>query len=748
MSNFAPDKSDYIFDNPRQTSSREPYQFQIEAFTAMDKLKARNPTGFSSMLVLPTGAGKTFTAAHWIIKNYLNSGVKVLWIAHRSELLRQAGEAFYENVTKETLPDRDSYRTFLASSEFGRSVKIIEAKPDVVIASRQSVVSWDNLNYYIQWACSDRKKEDRQLLIVFDEAHHAAARSYQTIIKEMKRVVPHLDILGLTATPYRTGKNEQGSLKSIFSTDNGIVYSVDMNTLIKDGFLSNPIPEEIKTGVDMINIFDKKDLRRISASDFSSLGEEKLRKVTQNSRRNRLIVDTYLNNRKRYGKTIVFAIDVVNAIALNAIFKSVGVRSDYVVSGLVQGHGHSAAERNPSVIRAFRNGELDVLVNVNILTEGTDIPDVQTVFLTRPTTSRVLMTQMIGRGLRGPVAHGTKDAYIVSFIDDWRNLVAFESPKSLLEGEDDVRLYLNEGKKSIIEYISAVEVEGYAVSLYESTPPILSNVKELFPYATITVSFMSSEDNDNECERQMDILVFDEARASFEGVQSDILRIFNDTNVDYSEDFIQQQAMDLFFKYAEKQDGKYIGFSTATIIGIIKHYLNNNEMPPIVPLAERVQLYELAESIREKYLCLSDEDAQKEMLTAIWKSDDKIRAWYTLDVFIGKMQVNFKRMEKKEYLAPTTIRAAKEDMDMGELQKHFPAYYEELKTYVYSRAFDKDSGCYISAEPYEGVYFKSPNRGEFEIDHIIPISDGGKTIKENLQLLYWKQNRKEGKKRY
>jgi len=65
-----------------------------------------------------------------------------------------------------------------------------------------------------------------------------------------------------------------------------------------------------------------------------------------------------------------------------------------------------------------------VLVNVNILTEGTDLPSVQTVFLARPTTSTILMTQMIGRALRGEKAGGTATAYIVSFVDHWRDKIA------------------------------------------------------------------------------------------------------------------------------------------------------------------------------------------------------------------------------------------------------------------------------------------------------------------------------------
>ena len=69
-----------------------------------------------------------------------------------------------------------------------------------------------------------------------------------------------------------------------------------------------------------------------------------------------------------------------------------------------------------------------------MLTEGTDVPEAQTVFLTRQTTSRILLTQMVGRALRGPRFGGTPDAYIVSFIDDWKQRIHWATYDQLEEG--------------------------------------------------------------------------------------------------------------------------------------------------------------------------------------------------------------------------------------------------------------------------------------------------------------------------
>lgn len=93
-------------------------------------------------------------------------------------------------------------------------------------------------------------------------------------------------------------------------------------------------------------------------------------------------------------------------------------------------------EENQRNLEAFRQGKLDVLINVNILTEGVDLPKTKTVFLARPTVSTILMTQMVGRALRGSGAGETNTTYIVSFIDDWGEHIAWVNPESLFSGDN------------------------------------------------------------------------------------------------------------------------------------------------------------------------------------------------------------------------------------------------------------------------------------------------------------------------
>ncbi|MCD8500387.1 MAG: hypothetical protein LRY71_00245 [Bacillaceae bacterium] len=144
-------------------------------------------------------------------------------------------------------------------------------------------------------------------------------------------------------------------------------------------------------------------------------------------------MQAYLDKKEQYGKLLVFAINKIHAIELNKLFRERGVASEFVISSVpsIEIDIDLSTQANREKIRKFKDNELDVLINVNILTEGTDLPDVQTVFLTRPTTSPVLMTQMVGRALRGKEAGGTEKAYIVSFVDEWKNKIAWVNPSNL-----------------------------------------------------------------------------------------------------------------------------------------------------------------------------------------------------------------------------------------------------------------------------------------------------------------------------
>lgn len=113
------------------------------------------------------------------------------------------------------------------------------------------------------------------------------------------------------------------------------------------------------------------------------------------------------------GRQSFFAVNVLYAITLSALFNKAGIKADFVVSDVkdsITGVTISR-EENQRKLQDYRDSKLQVLVNVNILTKGVDLPQTRTVFLARPTVSTILMTQMVGRALRGTATGGTADAY-------------------------------------------------------------------------------------------------------------------------------------------------------------------------------------------------------------------------------------------------------------------------------------------------------------------------------------------------
>ena len=147
---------------------------------------------------------------------------------------------------------------------------------------------------------------------------------------------------------------------------------------------------------------------------------------------------------------MIFADRWFQCVYLKTKLNEHGVKADAVYSridadaGSAEGRNQRTASDNSRILNEFKGGKdssgqdsLDVLINVRMLTEGADVPSVRTVFLTRQTTSQILMTQMIGRALRGKKAGGADEANIVMFMDEWKRLVDWATPAALDGGTDD-----------------------------------------------------------------------------------------------------------------------------------------------------------------------------------------------------------------------------------------------------------------------------------------------------------------------
>ena len=394
--------------------AREPHDYQLEAWEKLsEQLAESTQTGrFQGLLVMPTGAGKTFTTVRWLAENVLSRGMRVLWLAHRQELLEHAGAEFHR--TAGVVRGVDKLRVRVVSGSHCATTQIDPAD-HVVVCSVSSLARRKDIR--------DRLLGDPNLFVVIDEAHHAPAKSYRDIIRKLQEG-KNLRILGLTATPTRTIEGERSLLSALFGRN--VLYSVPLRRLIETGMLSRPRLVRVSTDADLEAGVTDED--RAHLARFNDLSGEWLERIANLGSRNGVIIEHYLANRERYGKTLMFAVNVHHAALLAEELREHGVRADYVAS-----YRPDETVGDPKVlIQALRDGELDVLVNVQIMTEGVDVPGVQSVFLTRPTQSEILFRQMVGRALRGPKSNGTAEAFLVAFEDQWSHHPNWEHPFELV----------------------------------------------------------------------------------------------------------------------------------------------------------------------------------------------------------------------------------------------------------------------------------------------------------------------------
>lgn len=376
----------------------EPYDHQRATWDNMSRHYVESSKA-AGLVVLPTGGGKTIVAAHWLLRNVIAKGGRVLWLAPRRGLLRQAFNSF-KRLANLAHPDRKTLDMIVVAGD-GRKWSEVAPEHDVIFASVQSSVLEGNRGF-VQELLTQRTEPP---FVVVDEAHHAVAPQTLSLLNELKRVGARM--LGLTATPVRMDEREEQRLGALFN--GSIIHQVSRTTLSNLGILATPSTETVKTLVNVEQEMDAKELEHLAR--YGDLGASVLERLGKNAHRNKLIVEQYVKNRSKYGPTIVFAADILHAQTLAEEFRLSGVpNTDYV--------DYSRKDAN-EVTERYRRGELDVIVNVQMLTEGFDAPRTRTVFIARPTRSESLLVQMVGRALRGPRAGGNEIAYLVTFLDTW-----------------------------------------------------------------------------------------------------------------------------------------------------------------------------------------------------------------------------------------------------------------------------------------------------------------------------------------
>lgn len=335
----------------------------------------------STLLVLPTGCGKTVIFSE-ITKRLYERGKRILIIAHREELLDQAAKKLL---------------LFSVPSSLEKAENHAYGQERVVVASVQTLGREKRLSEY---------PEDYFDVIITDEAHHSVTSGYKAIFDYFKNA----KLLGVTATPNRS------DMRSLTKTYETVAYKYDIITAIESGYLSKINIRKCPLKIDLSHV-------RLTCGDFAAADLEDT-------------LEPYLceisNCIKKYArsrKTLIFTPTVAIGEEFAALLNKDGFRAACVSS-------KNTAQEREEIKEKLAGGDLNIVCNAMLWTEGFDEPSVDCIINLRATKSVSLYTQIIGRGLR--LSPGKENLLILDFL--WqtaRKSLNILAPQDLFIDEED-----------------------------------------------------------------------------------------------------------------------------------------------------------------------------------------------------------------------------------------------------------------------------------------------------------------------
>ena len=320
--------------------------------------EALEPDKARVMMQLPTGGGKTIIAVH-LLSSHLTGGRKAVWLTHRTELAYQTDKRLTETAGIWADSDKTGWVVGTPAPAMANGVNILMAQTVSRRVAKSDV--WSGYN-----------ADD---LMVIDEAHHATAMGWEMAMKYWPG-----RIVGMTATPWRLSYKE--GFDHLFDE---LICGSQVVELQAEESLCNarvliPSSDQLILG------------GRIGITgDYTESGVERANYVRPD-----VMTAGALRFWQRHAQdrqTIVYAVSKRHATNLVGVFKEVGVSAELIL-------GDTNPIERAETIAKFKNGDLKVLVNVAVATEGFDLPDASCVAISRPTESLALYLQMVGRGLR------------------------------------------------------------------------------------------------------------------------------------------------------------------------------------------------------------------------------------------------------------------------------------------------------------------------------------------------------------
>jgi len=356
---------------------KRPNELQLESLISLKE--ARTLKQEKLLIVLPSGAGKTYVPAFDLQNNYPKE--RLLFVTHRNELVDQTVEYF-----KDILGEKEDIGVFNAVTK--------EKDARIVIATIQTLSRMDNLYKF--------KSDDFKYLVI-DEFHHAAAKTYQRVINYF---TPEF-LLALTATPFRLDGRDILEL-----CDNNIGQEVNLAEGIERGFLVPFI---------YYGLWDDIDYSNIEWNGYKYT-EKDLDKALLIDKRDDAVIRQF-KDKCGSRKAIGFCCSIKHVRRSVAKFTDAGISCAGIVHRVER-------EERKRIIDDFKKGKIQIIFTRDIFNEGVDFPEVEAILLLRPTESRVVFLQQIGRGLR--LSKGKENVMVLDFIGNYHN--AFKI-RELLEGK-------------------------------------------------------------------------------------------------------------------------------------------------------------------------------------------------------------------------------------------------------------------------------------------------------------------------
>lgn len=380
------------------------------------------------LIQLPTGGGKTV-----VFLSYIDSRPgKALIICPTVDLVEQV---------------KETCEKFSDATVYAKGLKQKWKKADITIATA-AVLNYGSSKEFL--------KSQKFETIIFDEAHRAQCDTYLNFLEILEHP---FKLLGCTATPERLDG------KPLLEVFDKLTYTKSILDLIREDYLCDMEATKVKTGM-------KLDHLKSRSGEFIPTELKKL----ETPARNKIIIDTYKENCQDK-KTLVFCLSIAHCENIASMLREEGFKAEAI-------HGKLRHPQRKAILKRFKSGETKILTNCQLLTEGFDEPSIEALLIARPTKSKALYCQMIGRGLR---LYPKKElCYLYELGDNSHNICSFNvaagrEPEFQFEYKKGTRLtkLVDELDKLGIEEVEVVKEK---INLFENDRkcPLKGNEVDIF----------------------------------------------------------------------------------------------------------------------------------------------------------------------------------------------------------------------------------------------------------------------------